>query len=220
MSDTLIGASLDELEESAPGASAEGWWDSRCFSGRLHVRWARERNFFCACRAAGTSRTAGTKRSCGERCGEVAGGARGRAGCAKKKTHRSLLRGQTARPLGRVNTLPAPFARRGRRGRLGRTGAAGSGVDWYSSWKSERARHVREGGSALFSASRAGGNSLGASERHYSASRAAGTRSSASMKQSCGERRGEGAGGASGRKRRRASSRVIHDAKGNTRTRE
>ena len=130
----------------------------------------------------------------------------------------------------RTVTRGEQHVKRGRRARLLRLSHnVGNGVGWdepelrgaarRGSWRSERARHVREGGSALFSASRAGGTSLGASERYYSASRAAWTRSLASMKESCGERRGEEAGGASGWKRSRASSRLIHEAKGNSRTR-
>ena len=122
----------------------------------------------------------------------------------------------------RTVTRGEQHVKRGRRARLLRLSHnVGNGDEpelrgaaFRGSWRSERARHVRQGGSALFSASRAGGTFLGASERYYSASRAAWTRSSASMKESCGERRGEEAGGASGRKRRRATSRVIHEANG------
>jgi len=114
-------------------------------------------------RIAWTSRTAGTERSCGERRGDVAGGARGRGRCAKKETHRSLLRGQTARPLGRATTPPALLRDVG--DGVGWDEAEQQGAARRGSWRSERARHVREEGSALFSASRAGGRSLGVSER-------------------------------------------------------
>ena len=193
---------------------SEGWWYSRCFSGKLHFRWASERNF-CASRGL-LGRVGRRGRSGAAASGAERSGGRGR--CAKKEVHRSLLRGRPARPFGRANRPPAPFARRG--WRVGWDEPELRGAARRGSWRSERARHVREGGSALFSASRAGGTSLGASASHYSASRTNRTRSSASLKRSCGERRREGAGGASGRKRRPASSRVTHEAKGSTRTRE
>ena len=52
--------------------------------------------------------------------------------------------------------------------------------------------HVGQNCSNGVNGSRVGGTSLGASARAYCTSRAAGTKSSASMKRSCGERRGEG----------------------------
>ena len=50
-------------------------------------------------------------------------------GGERRMVGQSLLRGRTARLLGRANTPPAPFAQRERRGRLGRCGAAGSGAE-------------------------------------------------------------------------------------------
>ena len=67
----------------------------------------------CATWATGS---AGTKRSSGERRGEVAGGARERGTCAKRGAPCSLLRERAAGPWGRANAPPSPFARPGRRG--------------------------------------------------------------------------------------------------------
>jgi len=65
--------------------------------------------------------------------------------------------------LGRANTPPALLRDVG--DGVGWDEAEQQGAARRGSWRSERARHVREEGSALFSASRAGGRSLGVSER-------------------------------------------------------